>query len=82
MTRHEQIKRLLQERLWTARVGWRDAAVPDTLLALARVPGSGVRVALDGLRHAFSSVMCNVRQIACDAVNDVFTAQEPSIGFA
>ena len=54
MTRHEQIKRLLQERLWTARVGWRDAAVPDTLLALARVPGSGVRVALDGLRHAFS----------------------------
>ena len=85
MTRHEQIKRLLQERLWTARVGWRDAAVPDTLLALARVPGSGVRVALDGLRHAFScpSVMCDVRQaIACDAVNDVFTAQEPSIGFA
>ena len=85
MTRHEQIERLLPERLWTARVGWRGAAMPATLLSLAQVPGWWVRVALDGLRHAFScpSVMCDVRQaIACDAVNDVFTAQEPSIGFA
>ena len=37
----------LQKRLWTARVGWRGAAVPATLLALARVPVSWGRVALD-----------------------------------
>ena len=54
MTRHEQIERLLQERLWTARVGWRGAAMPATLLSLAQVPGWWVRVALDGLHHAFS----------------------------
>ncbi len=54
VTRHEQIERLLQERLWTARVGWRGAAMPVTLLSLAQVPAWWVRVALDGLHHAFS----------------------------
>ena len=72
MTRHEQRKRLLQERLWTARVGWRGAAVPAILLALARVPGSWVRVALDGFRHAFSWPTCHSQATACNAVNDVF----------
>ena len=72
----------LQKRLWRARVGWRGAAVPATLLALAQVSGSWVRVALDGFRHAFSWPTCHSQATACNAVNDVFTAHEPSIGFA
>ena len=52
--------------------------MPATLLALARVPGSWVRVALDGLRHAFSWPTCHSQATACNAVNDVFTAHERS----